>query len=84
MLITKGEVSFGGQQELLKWSVIPGFAVVILTISLIYSGPCLKISLGEKNNPLRVMQEVRDDRGEKQSSQNKPGFQVQTFKFLLH
>lgn len=26
MLITKGEVSFGGQQELLNWSVIPGLA----------------------------------------------------------
>lgn len=48
MLITKGEVSFGGQQELLKWSVIPGFASSDLTISLIYSGPCLNISLSEK------------------------------------
>lgn len=48
MLITKGEVSSEGQQELLKWSVIPGFASSDLTISLIYSGPCLSISLSEK------------------------------------
>lgn len=48
MLITKGEVSFGGQRELLKWSVIPGFAGSDLTIALIYSAPCLSISLSEK------------------------------------
>lgn len=65
MLITKGEVSFGGQRELLKWSVILGSAGSDLTIPLIYSAPCLSISLSGKNNPLRGIQEVRGNDGEK-------------------
>lgn len=79
MLITKGGVSFRGQPELLKWSGISSFGSSDLTVSLISSSPCLSISLGKKNNPQTVIQEVRGNWGEMQCCQNKPGFQGEPF-----